>query len=123
MELPLILVLGLVAPFIIALLNRVGWSSKTKQLVTFGVAIVLSLVWVVLTGGIAGFGFESIAAAIPAIYALSQIVYEFLFKNVIAKLESATDPNSSVEIPEVPSSSGMPSEIRSTSTPPSGPLA
>lgn len=101
MELPLILALGLAAPFVVALFNRVGWSSKTKQLVTFGVAIVLSIVWILLTGGIDGFTVTSISAAVPAIYALSQIVYEFLFKNVISKLEVATDPNAVIIVPDV----------------------
>lgn len=107
MELPLILILGLVAPFLIALLNRVGWSSKTKQLMAFGVAILLAVIWILMTGGIAGFGFESIVAAVPAIYALSQLVYEFLFKNVISKLEAATDRNAVVVIPDVNAVNGV----------------
>lgn len=101
MDIPLILILGLASPFIIAMFNRVGWSSKTKQLMAFAVAIVLSIVWIIMTGGIGGFTFASITAAVPAIYAMSQLVYEFLFKNVISKLEAATDRNAVVIIPDV----------------------
>lgn len=107
MELPLILILGLAAPFVVALLNRVRWSSKTKQLVTFGVSILLALVWLLMTGGVAGFGVESLVAAVPAIYALSQIVYEFFLKNVISKLEVATDPNAVIAIPDIDVANGV----------------
>lgn len=104
MELPLILILGLVAPFVVALLNKVKWSSKTKQLVTLAVSIVLAVVWFALTGGVDGYGIESIVAAAPGIYALSQIVYQFFLKNVIAKLEAATDREAVVIIPDVDTS-------------------
>lgn len=103
MELALIMLLGIAAPFGIALFNKVKWSSKTKQLVAFGFSIVLAFLWLFITGGLDGFtGVESIAVVIPSIYALSQIVYEFIFKNVLSKLEAATHKDAVVVIPDLP---------------------
>lgn len=100
MEATLFILLGAAAPFLVAIISRVGWSSTTKQLVAWGIAIVLGIVWVVLTGGFgAGFTFESFVAAVPIIYALSQAVYEFMLKNVLGKLEAATDKSAVVISP------------------------
>lgn len=99
MEATLIIILGAVAPFLVALISRVGWSSTTKQLVAWGISIVLGILWIVLTGGFATFTFESFIAAVPVIYALSQAVYEFLLKNVLGKLEAATDKSAVVVTP------------------------
>lgn len=100
MEATLIIVLGAVAPFLVAIISRVGWSSTTKQLVAWGIALLLGILWTVLTGGFgAGFTLESFIAAVPVIYALSQAVYEFLLKNVLGKLEAATDKSAVVIIP------------------------
>lgn len=101
MEPTLLLILGLASPFLIALINKVGWSSTTKQLVAFGVSIVLAVLWLVLTGGIAGFGVEQLLAAVPVVYALSQAMYEFFVKNITSKLEAATDKSAVVVIPAI----------------------
>jgi hypothetical protein len=99
MDATLLLLLGLIAPFAIALINKVKWSSSTKQLVAFGVSIVFAVLWLVVTGGIAGYGIQSLLAAVPAIYTLSQAVYEFFVKNIASKLEAATDKSAVVISP------------------------
>lgn len=100
MEATLIIILGAVAPFLVAIISRVGWSSTTKQLVAWGIALLLGVLWIVLTGGFAaGFTFEAFVTSVPVIYALSQAVYEFLLKNVLGKLEAATDKSAVVVSP------------------------
>ena len=99
MEAALIIILGAVAPFLVAIISRVNWSSTTKQLVAWGVAIILAVVWLLLSGGLAVLDFPSFVAAVPVIYALSQAVYEFLLKNVLGKLEAATDKSAVVVSP------------------------
>lgn len=102
LELPIIVILGLAAPFGIALLNKVKWSSKTKQLVALGVSIAASVLWLVATGGIGGLSDPtSLAVAATSIYTLTQIVYSFIFKNVLSKLEAATDKEAVVVIPDI----------------------
>lgn len=99
MEVTLVIILGALAPFLIAIINKVRWSSTTKQLVAWGTAIVLSVVWMAVTGGLAILDVQSFVTAVPVIYGLSQAVYEFLLKNVLAKLEAATDKDSVVVSP------------------------
>lgn len=99
MDATLLLLLGLVSPFLIAIINKVKWSSSTKQLVAFGVSIVLAVLWLAMTGGIAGFGIQSLLAAVPAIYTISQAVYEFFVKSLASKLEAATDKSAVVVSP------------------------
>lgn len=99
MEVALVIILGALAPFLIALVSKVKWSSTTKQLVSWGFAIVLAVVWLILTGGLAVFSVESFLAAVPIIYALSQAVYAFFLKNVLSKIEAATDKDAVIVIP------------------------
>lgn len=99
MDAALLIFLGLAAPFITAIFNRVGWTSKTKHLVAFGVSIVLAVFWLVVTGGFAVFDVPAIIAAMPAIYTISQAVYTFFVKNIATKLEAATDKNAVVISP------------------------
>lgn len=99
MDAALLIFLGLLAPFLTALLNRVGWTSKTKHLVAFGVSIVLAVFWLAVTGGFAVFDVPAIIAAMPAIYTISQAVYAFFVKNIASKLEAATDKNAVVISP------------------------
>lgn len=101
MDITLVIVLGLLAPFITALFNKVGWTSKTKHLVAFGVSIGLGIIWLVLTGGLASFTFAGISAAVPAIYTISQAVYAFFVKNIASKLEAATDKDAVVITPSI----------------------
>lgn len=100
MEATLIIILGAIAPFLVAIINRVGWSATTKQLVAWGIALGLGILWTVLTGGIGAFTLQSFVTAVPVIYALSQAVYEFLLKNVLGKLEAATDKSAVVVTPD-----------------------
>jgi len=99
MDAALLIFLGLLAPFITAALNRVGWTAKTKHLVAFGVSIVLAVFWLVITGGFAVFDVPAIIAAMPAIYTISQAVYAFFVKNIASKFEAATDKNAVVISP------------------------
>jgi hypothetical protein len=99
MDAALLIFLGLLAPFLTAALNRVGWTAKTKHLVAFGVSIVLAVFWLVVTGGFAVFDVPAIIAAMPAIYTISQAVYAFFVKNIASKLEAATDKNAVVISP------------------------
>lgn len=99
MEIALVIILGALAPFLIAIINKVKWSSTTKQLVAWATAIVLAVVWLLLSGGLAVLDFASFVGAVPVIYALSQAVYEFLLKNVLSKLEAATDKDAIVVSP------------------------
>lgn len=100
MEVALVIILGAIAPFLIALINKVKWSSTTKQLVAWGTSIVLSVVWLLLSGGVSMIAnWQAFVGAVPVIYALSQAVYEFLLKNVLSKLEAATDKSAVVVTP------------------------
>lgn len=99
MDAALLIFLGLLAPFLTAALNRVGWTAKTKHLVAFGVSIVLAVFWLTVTGGFAVFDVPAIIAAMPAIYTISQAVYAFFVKNIASKLEAATDKNAVVVSP------------------------
>ena len=99
MDATLLILLGLLAPFVTAAFNRVRWSSKTKHLVAFGVSIFLAIVWLTLTGGFAAFNVPAILAAVPAIYTISQAVYAFFVKNIASKFEAATDKSAVVISP------------------------
>lgn len=100
MEVALIILLGAIAPFLIAIANKVKWSSTTKQLVAWGISIVLAVLWLFLSGGLSLVtDWQAFVGAVPVIYALSQAVYEFLLKNILSKLEAATDKSAIVVTP------------------------
>lgn len=99
MDAALLIFLSLLAPFLTAGLNRVRWSTKTKNLAAFGVSIVLAVFWLAVTGGFAAFNVPAIIAAMPVIYTISQAVYAFFVKNIASKLEAATDKNAVVISP------------------------
>lgn len=84
-------------PFINAWINKVTWTAKTKSLVALGTSIVLAIIYVLLTGGIANLA--QLWLAIPAIYGASQAIYQFLVKNIATKFEAITTKDSAVVAP------------------------
>jgi hypothetical protein len=87
----------LLLPFINAWINKVTWSPKTKSLVALGTSIVIAVVYVLLTGGIANL--DQLWLAIPAIYGASQAVFQFLVKNIATKFEAITTKDAAVIAP------------------------
>ncbi|QFG12183.1 membrane protein [Arthrobacter phage Racecar] len=89
-ELPLAVtaLLTVLSPYITAFFNRVNWSSETKNLVSLSVSIVISVLYLLMTGGIADW--SQLGIVIPAVYGLSQLVYQFLLKVSASKFEAAT---------------------------------
>lgn len=86
----LVVLLGLVSPLIISLLTKASMSARSKQLVALGVTIVLAIIVAFVPGlggtavlianaGIPAF-LESVIAAIPLIYTIQQVIYQFVFK-------------------------------------------
>ena len=96
----LTLVLTFISPFITAYFNKVNWSPETKNLVSLLVSAVIAVVYLLLTGGIADW--SQLGVVIPAVYGLSQLVYQFLLKVPATKLEAATDKGSVVITPTDP---------------------
>lgn len=83
-----LVILGVIAPVIISYLTSWNMSAQAKQLIALGVSIVLAVIIAVVTGGVglvfsagwAGF-FESFAIALPSVFTIQQLVYNFIFKN------------------------------------------
>jgi hypothetical protein len=86
-----------ISPFLNAAIQRVTWTPKQKALVAWGVSIVIAIIYVLLTGGIANLSQLVIAA--PAIYGYQQAIYTFFLKNVATKFEAITTPGSIVVSP------------------------
>lgn len=87
----------LVLPFINAWINKVTWTPKTKSLVALATSIVVAVIYVLLTGGIANLA--QLWLAIPAIYGATQAIYQFLVKNIATKFEALTTKDSAVVAP------------------------
>lgn len=89
-ELPLAVtaLLTILSPYITAFFNRVNWSPQTKNLVSLSVSIVISVAYLLMTGGIADW--SQLGIVIPAVYGLSQLVYQFFLKVSVTKFEAAT---------------------------------
>lgn len=86
----LLAILGVISPVIISLLTKASMSAKAKQLVALAVTVVLAIVVafvpalggtaiLVLNAGIPAF-FESLFVAVPIIYTVQQVIYQFVFK-------------------------------------------
>lgn len=88
----------LVLPFINAWINKVTWTPKTKSLVALATSIVVAVIYVLLTGGIANLA--QLWLAIPAIYGATQAIYQFLVKNIATKFEALTTKDSAVVAPD-----------------------
>lgn len=83
----LLAVVSILAPIMIAIFNQVGWDPKVKQAVTFGVAMLISAVYLVGTGH---WDPANIVATITEVYTLGQLAYQFLLKNIATQIEAAT---------------------------------
>lgn len=88
----LLLILSMLSPFIIATVTRAKWSSKTRELIAAGVAIVVAIGWLALTGAISDW--SNLAVAIPAVYTLQSLLYRFFLKEWATKFEAVTTPGS-----------------------------
>lgn len=83
----LLIILGALSPVITGLFTKISMSRKTKTTVAIIVSAVLAGVWLLASGGaviVTGAGvlalIQSVALAIGAVYGLSQVVYQYLFK-------------------------------------------
>jgi hypothetical protein len=99
MELPIVLtiLLTVLSPYAAAVVNRVQWSSETKNLVALTLSIIIAVLYLLLTGGIADW--SQLGIVIPAIYGLQQAAYNFILKNSATKLEAATTAGAVVVSP------------------------
>ena len=91
----LTIVITFLSPFAVAILNRVRWSSETKNLIGISVSAVIAVVYFIMTGGV---DWGNLAIAIPAVYGLQQAVYNFILKTLANRIEAATDPQSKVAV-------------------------
>lgn len=89
-----LMILGVIAPVIISYLTSWNMSVQAKQLIALGVSIVLAVIIAVVSGGVGlvftagwvGF-FESFAVALPSVFTIQQLVYNFIFKNTEFAIE------------------------------------
>lgn len=89
-----LVILGVIAPVIISYLTSCSMSVQAKQLIALGVSIVLAVIIAVVSGGVGlvftagwvGF-FESFAIALPSVFTIQQLVYNFIFKNTEFAIE------------------------------------
>lgn len=93
----LLVLLSMASPFVIAFFNKVKWSSKTRELVAAGVAIVVAVAWLALTGSITDW--TNIIVAAPAVYTLQSLIYRFVLKEWASKFEVATDKGAVIITP------------------------
>lgn len=93
----LLVLLSMISPFVIAFINKVKWSSQTRELVAAAVAIVVSVAWLALTGAITDW--SNIFVAAPAVYTLQSLLYRFFLKQWASKVEVATDKDSVIITP------------------------
>lgn len=99
MELPIVLVIIITffSPYVNAYIQRVTWSSETKNLVALTVSAVIALAYLIFTGGIGDW--SQISIWVPAVYGLQQAAYNFILKSSASKFEAATTKGSVVVTP------------------------
>ena len=81
------LIAGIITNLVTALINRSGWSSKSKTYVAFGVALLLTIAGVIFQ--IFPQAWPTVAAGIAAVFGVSQAVYPII-KPILKQLEEAT---------------------------------
>lgn len=86
-------VLGLLAPLIIAAINRPSWSDNLKRAVAVAIAIGLAVLAIFITDGFHG----SWGLIIPAVIGVAQFVYAVIYKpaGVTDAVDRATNPKAS----------------------------
>jgi hypothetical protein len=88
-------VIGLFSPFLIALIQRPTWSSKTRAWVTVVVSVVLGIGAAITSGQLANVELSplGIMMSVGLVVAASQASYQTLKKTeIVAALENATSP-------------------------------
>ena len=99
MELPIVLVIIITffSPYVNAYIQRVTWSSETKNLIALTVSAIIALAYLFFTGGIADW--SQISIWVPAVYGLQQAAYNFILKSSANKCEAATTKGAVVVAP------------------------
>ena len=97
LALPLTLVLTFFSPFLSAYIQKVDWSPKTKTLLAMVLSLVIAVLYLFMTNGIADW--SQLGIAIPAVYGLQQAVYNFFLKNIATKFEAITEFGSLIVTP------------------------
>lgn len=94
-----VIILGIVAVFVQAVINQPTWPSNVKRAVTVVVAIVLAVIYMVATGAISVVSADAQAAVvywfivIAGIVLVAQVVYRFI-QPAAKKVEVITSPGS-----------------------------
>lgn len=97
LALPLTLVLTFFSPFLSAYIQKVDWSPKTKSLLAMALSLVIALLYLSMTNGIADW--SQLAVVIPAVYGVQQGIYQFFLKNIATKFEAMTEFGSLIVTP------------------------
>ena len=74
--------LGFLMPMVTEALVKTTWSRNLKNLVAFGVSLVIGGIQILLTGQ---FDYANVLASIGATFTASQIAYDQYFKNKFEK--------------------------------------
>lgn len=97
LALPLTLVLTFLSPFLSAYIQNVDWSPKTKTLLAMALSLLIAVLYLVMTGGIADW--SQLAVVVPAVYGVQQAIFQFFLKNIATKFEAITQFGSLVVTP------------------------
>lgn len=97
LALPLTFVLTFLSPFLSAYVQNVDWSPKTKTLLAMALSLVIAVLYLLMTGGIADW--SQLAVVVPAVFGVQQAVYQFFLKNIATKFEAITQLGSLVVTP------------------------
>lgn len=97
LALPLTMLLTLISPFISAYVQSVDWSPKTKTLLAIVLSLIIAILYLWMTNGIADW--SQLTVVVPAVYGLQQAVYNFFLKNIATKFEAITQFGSLVVSP------------------------
>lgn len=97
LALPLTLVLTFLSPFLSAYIQKVDWSPRTKTLLAMALSLVIAILYLFMTNGIADW--SQLAVAIPAVYGVQQGIYNFFLKNIATKFEAITEFGSLIVTP------------------------
>lgn len=81
---------GLIVPFFISFLKNTDWSSKTKQIVSVAVSLVVAVGITAVDNGVNLGDWKQLVANLAVIFTVAQVFYQQYFGGtaVNAKLES-----------------------------------
>lgn len=80
-------------PFINAGVQKVNWSPRTKTLIALAVSLIVAVLLLWASGGLA---VANLAVVVPTVFAYQHLIYQFLVKNIATKFEAITTPGSVV---------------------------